>query len=127
MKNLKYNILIAVAATMGFASCTDLEEKPYDRIGADVFYQNENSVKAAVASIYGQVQNSLPENFYFLQEISADQVAWRVWNGGVWGYDEGEKYVLSTHTWSPESKIINNAWSGAWTAIGLSNQTLEGH
>jgi len=125
MKNLKYNILIAVAATMGFASCTDLEEKAYDRIGADVFYQNENSVKAAVASIYGQVQRSLPENFYFLQEISADQIAWRCWNSGSYGYDEGEKYVLSTHTWSPESKIINNAWSGAWTAIGLSNQTLE--
>ena len=49
MKNLKYNILIAMAATMGFASCTDLDEKAYDRIGADVYYQNENSVKAAVA------------------------------------------------------------------------------
>ena len=103
MKNLKYNILIAVAATMGFASCTDLDEKAYDRIGADVYYQNENSVKAAVASIYGQVQSSLPEAFYMLQEFSADQVTWRCWMGGTYGYDEGEKYVL----------------------IGLSNQTIE--
>ena len=125
MKNLKYNILIAVAATMGFASCTDLDEKAYDRIGADVYYQNENSVKAAVASIYGQVQSSLPEAFYMLQEFSADQVTWRCWMGGTYGYDEGEKYVLSTHTWSPQSVIINNAWKGAWTAIGLSNQTIE--
>ena len=125
MGKIKYNILLVAAAMMGFASCTDLDEKPYDRIGSEVYYQNENSVKAAVASIYGQVQQSNSENFYFLQELSADQLVWRVWNAGVWGYDEGEKYVLSTHTWSPESKIIQNAWSGAWTAIGLSNQMIE--
>ena len=125
MKNLKYNILIAVAATMGFASCTDLDEKAYDRIGADVYYQNENSVKAAVASIYGQWQSSVAESFYQLQEFSADQISWRSWMGGEYGWDAGAKYVISTQSWTPEATIINDAWKKSWTAVGLCNQTIE--
>lgn len=60
--------------------------------------------KVLLHPIYNQTETALPKVF-FLQELPADQIAWRVWNGGQWGYDEAEKYVLSTQTWSPESKI----------------------
>src|SRR3712207_8186099 len=88
-------------------------------------YQNETSVQGALASIYNQAGNSFAESFFFLQELPADQIAWRVWNGGQWGYDEAEKYVLSTQTWTPESKIIRNSWSSAWSIIGLSNNLIN--
>lgn len=48
----------------------------------------------------------------------------RSWNGGLWGYDEAEKFVLSTHTWTPDSKIIRSTWETAWTTIGLCNTLL---
>jgi hypothetical protein len=35
------------------------------------------------------------------------------------------KTVLSWHNWTSESTIINNAWNGAWTAIGLANLLLS--
>lgn len=36
-----------------------------------------------------------------------------------------EKFVLSTHTWTPDSKIIRSTWETAWTTIGLCNTLIE--
>ena len=125
MKTIKYSI-IAMALGLGLSACTDLDEKVYDRIDAGVYYQNEASVKGAVAAIYGQTSQTLAgENFFHLSEYPSDQITWRVWNGGLWGWDEAMKTVLSWHNWTTESTIINNAWNGAWTAIGLSNLLLS--
>ena len=108
------------------AACTDLDEKVYDRVDASVYYQNETSIKGAVAAIYGQTSQTLAgENFFHLSEYPADQITWRVWNGGLWGWDEAEKTVLSWHNWNSESTIIKNAWNGAWTAVGLANLLLS--
>ena len=125
MKTIKYSI-IAIALGLGLSACTDLDEKVYDRIDAGVYYQNESSVKGAVAAIYGQTSQTLAgENFFHLSEYPSDQITWRVWNGGLWGWDEAMKTVLSWHNWTSESTIINNAWNGAWTAIGLANLLLS--
>ena len=125
MKTIKYSI-IAIALGLGLSACTELDEKVYDRIDAGVYYQNESSVKGAVAAIYGQTSQTLAgENFFHLSEYPSDQITWRVWNGGLWGWDEAMKTVLSWHNWTSESTIINNAWNGAWTAIGLANLLLS--
>ena len=124
MKAIKYSI-IAVAMGIGLSACTDLDEKVYDRIDASVYYQNEASVIGAVAAIYNQTSSTLAgEHFFHLSEYPADQITWRAWNGGLWGWDEAEKITLSWHNWTEESKIVRDAWSNAWTAIGLANQLL---
>lgn len=125
MKHIKLSWILLVAMCCGLWSCTDLEEKVFDRVDASVYYQDETSVQGAVSSIYYTAAMSYLEYFWYLQEFSADQVAWRTWNGGLWGYDEGLKFVLSTHTWNSESKIIRQAWETAWTTIGLCNQLLN--
>ena len=125
MKVFKYSIM-AIAVAFGITACTDLDEKVYDRIDASVYYQNEASVKGAVAAIYNQTSSTLAgENFFHLSEYPADQLTWRVWNGGLWGWDEAMKTVLSWQNWTSESTIIRNAWSGAWTAVGLANLLLN--
>ncbi len=125
MKAIKYSI-IAMAVGLGMSACTDLDEKVYDRIDAGVYYQNEASVKGAVAAIYNQTSSTLAgENYFHLSEYPSDQLTWRVWNGGQWGWDEAMKTVLSWHNWTSESTIIENAWSGAWTAVGLANLLLS--
>lgn len=121
MKKIIFNTVLLIAVCFSTTSCFNLDEEVYDRIDASLYYENENSVKGAVASIYSSAALSYIEYFWYLQEFSADQVSWRVWNGGLWGYDEGEKTVLSTHTWTPESVIIRRAWQTAWTTIGLCN------
>ncbi len=126
MKDFKYIIIAIAVSVLGLSSCTDLDEKVNDRIDATVYYQNEASVKGAVAAIYNQTSSTLAgENFFHLSEYPADQLTWRVWNGGQWGWDEAMKTVLSWHNWNSESTIIQNAWSGAWTAVGLANLLLN--
>src|SRR3712207_1257985 len=119
MIHKRYSWLVAAALMLGVTSCTDLDEKVYDRIDASTYYQNETSVQGALASIYNQAGNSFAESFFFLQELPADQIAWRVWNGGQWGYDDTKKYVLSTKTGTRESKISHNLWSGGRNITGL--------
>ena len=116
---------MAAGLLMASTACTNLDEKVFDRIDAGVYYQDEMAVKGAVAPIYNNAAMGFCEYFWYLQEFPADQISWRVWNGGLWGYDEAEKYVLSTHTWTSESKIIRSAWEKAWTTIGLSNVLIN--
>ncbi len=127
---MKHNIIIryaigAAAALTCMTSCFNLDEKVFDRVDASVFYEDESSVKGAVAAIYEAASRGYAEYFYYLNEFSADQIAWRVWNGGLWGYDEGLKFQLSIQEWSPESTIIKQAWETAWTTIGLANNVIN--
>lgn len=117
-------LLSATAIAVGAWSCTDLDEVTFDRIDASTYYQDENSVKGAVASIYASATSGFLEYFWYLNEFPADQVTWRSWNGGAWGYDEAAKFVLSTQTWNSESVIIRQAWEHAWETIGLCNTLI---
>lgn len=125
MKYIKYNWLLLALLSFSLSSCFDLDEEVFDRVDSNIYYQDENSVKGAVASIYEVGTKSYIEYFWYLQEFSADQVAWRSWNGGLWGYDEAEKFVLSTQNWTPDSKIIRSTWETAWSTIGLCNTLIS--
>lgn len=118
-------LLSATALAVGATSCTDLDEKTFDRIDASTYYQDENSVKGAVAAIYSSAENSFLEYFWYLNEYSADQIAWRTWNGGSWGWDEGAKFVLSAQSWNSENEINRKAWENAWQTIGLCNTIID--
>ena len=117
--------MATVAAALCMTACFNLDETTYDRIDSNAFYQNESSVQGAVASIYYNAGNGFVEYDFYLQEFSADQIAWRTWNGGLWGWDEGLKYVLSAHSWTSEAKIVLQAWQTAWKTIGLCNQLIS--
>jgi hypothetical protein len=120
-----FNYTAIAAVALSLSSCFNLEEKAFNRIEKDNFYQNEGSVKGAVASVYYTAEGSFGEYFFYLNEFSADQIAWRVWNGGQWGWDNAEKFVLSSHTWTSESVIIRNAWNNTWGAIGEANSIIH--
>ena len=124
MKKIKLYSCVLALAGLTLSGCTDLDEKVYDRIDASIYYQDENSIKGSVSAIYSSACSGFLEYFWYLNEFSADQIAWRTWNGGGWGWDEANKYVLSAHSWNSESLIIRQAWEKAWTTIGLCNTIL---
>lgn len=116
--------ILAMAFGLLTMSGCDLTEKNYSNIDASVYYQNETSIRGAVAAIYSRAAYGFCEYFYYLQEFSADQIAWRTWNAGLWGWDEGLKFVLSSHTWTSEAKIVDQAWGVAWETIAYCNQLI---
>lgn len=124
LKNTLKRILGVLAACVAVTGCFDMEETPFTNLTASTFLKDEAAVKQVIANIYAQEQGDLSEYYWYAQELSADQISWRSWNGGSWGWDSGDKFVLSTHTWTPLSNYVNRIWSGAWTAIGLINNFL---
>ena len=120
-----FNTIALAAAALSLTACFDLTEQAFNRIEADNFYQNEGSVKGAVASVYYTAEGSFGEYFFYLNEFSADQIAWRVWVGGTYGWDNAEKFVLSSHTWTSQSSIIQSAWNNTWGAIGECNSIIH--
>ena len=123
MNAIKKFLVMAISG-LAFTGCFDMTEHPYTLLDASNYFTDENSVKQVVAHIYAQEQSDLSELYWYAQELSADQITWRSWNGGSWGWDSGDKFVLSTHTWNPSSNYVNRIWSGAWTAIGLCNNFI---
>ena len=124
MKNIKLLSIIFLFLATTLTSCFDLEEEPFNQLDPSSFYNDEGSVKAAISAIYAQEMTDLAEFYWYMQEFSADQIAWRTWNGGNWGWDEAYKYVLSTHTWDSQSTVIEVTWEKGWTAIGMCNNVI---
>ncbi|MCH5226868.1 MAG: RagB/SusD family nutrient uptake outer membrane protein [Muribaculaceae bacterium] len=125
LKKICFTLLAGGLLSGATTSCTDLDEKVFSEIDSSNYFTSAASVDGAVASIYYAAIRGFLEYFYQLNEFSADQIAWRTWNGGQWGYDNAEKFVLSTQTWTANSVIIQNAWNNAWTTIGLCNSLLS--
>ena len=123
MNAIKKFLVIAISG-LAFTGCFDMTERPYTLLDASNYFTDENSIKQVIAHIYAQEQADLSEQYWYAQELSADQITWRSWNGGSWGWDSGDKFVLSTHTWNPSSNYVNQIWSKAWTAIGLCNNFI---
>ena len=124
MKRHILKLFLLISAGLSLQSCFNLDEEVFDRVDKSIYYSDESSVKGAVAAIYNKAAMSYVEYFFYLQEFSADQIAWRSWNGGLWGYDEAQKFVLSCQNWNADSKIIQQTWETAWSAIGLCNNVV---
>lgn len=124
MRHIIKKSVALLLSIIAVSSCFNLDEQVFDKVDAGIYYSDETSVKGAIASIYSVAATSYAEYFFYLQEFSADQISWRAWNGGLWGYDEAEKLVLSMHSWTSESKIIRQTWEKAWETIGLCNNTI---
>lgn len=122
----KISILLStLLAGMTVTGCFDMDEHPFSLLDASTYFTSESAVKQVIGNIYSQEQGDLSELYWYAQELSADQITWRSWNGGSWGWDSGDKFVLSTHTWTPLSNYVNRIWNGAWTAIGLCNNFID--
>lgn len=125
MKKIHTSLIALLACGLTFTGCFDMDEHPYTLLDASNYFKDETSVMQVIANIYAQEQGDLSEFYWYAQELSADQIAWRSWNGGSWGWDSGDKFVLSTHTWTPLANYVNRIWNGAWTAIGLCNNFID--
>ncbi|MCD8031829.1 MAG: RagB/SusD family nutrient uptake outer membrane protein [Bacteroides sp.] len=124
MKKIR-NIVLAIGCFLVSHSCFDLTEEVFSDLDSNLYYENEGSIKGVISEIYYCSFNNYNDSFWYLQEFSADQVNWRSWNNGLWGYSEGKRLMISTQNWTSEASLIKEAWEKAWEAIGLCNSALD--
>lgn len=128
MKSKSIIYLGLVAALSFTSSCKkQLEEKAYDQLLTDNFYNNETEVVSAVLRPYTHanawVTPSGQDGWWRAAELSADQLAWPT--KGRHGEDGGKWKRLHYHTWTTDEGGLNNAWSLMYWGMGLCNDAIE--
>ncbi len=56
MKTVNY-IMVAVAVTLGFSSCYDLDVAPYDKVAQNNYWKTEADAKSGVMGVYAQLKD----------------------------------------------------------------------
>ncbi len=105
-------------------SCFDLNEKTFNILEAKVYYRDKASVEGVIARLYTDNDGN-EQPFTELQEFPADQINWRTWYGGAYGWDEGAHYFLSIQNWTPKTSGVEKAWNEGFKTIGFCNSALD--
>src|SRR5690606_24323473 len=128
MKYLK-NIGRAVcflALSLHINACTNLDEKVYDELVTDNYYNNREQVLSAVLRPYTHANAwATPgqDGWWRLSAYAADQLAWSV--KGRHGQD-GVKWIrLHYHTWIPDDTFISGAGNLMRWGMGLCTDPIE--
>lgn len=121
----KYKLLFASLLLMTVApACTDLEEEAFDILPAGNYYQDQNSIIAAVTRPYEHAHwNGWDGDRWNLSELTADQFVWA--QKGRHGQDGGNWVRLHRHEWNSEEGAINGGWNGPYQGIMQCNVIME--
>lgn len=105
-----------MAIIVALPSCTKLDEEAFEILPADNYYQDKNSVIAAVLRPYEHGHwNGWDGDRWILQELTADNFVWT--QKGKHGYDNGDWIRMHGHTWTNEQGQINGGWVGPYQGI----------
>ena len=120
-RNIFYLVLLLSVVV---PSCTNLEEEAFDVLPADRYYQDKNSIIAAVTRVYEHSHwNAWEGDRWNLQELTADHFVWT--QKGKHGYDGGDWIRLHGHAWNADQGQINGGWAGPYQGIGQVNAILK--
>lgn len=123
MKN-RIIINLGLALSIVASSCTKLDEEPFSVLVSDLYYQDRNSVMAAVVRPYEHGHwCGWDGDRWNLSELTADNFVWA--QKGKHGYDGGNWVRLHGHTWTPEEGSVNGGWVGPYQGIAQCNIILH--
>ncbi|MCF6402923.1 RagB/SusD family nutrient uptake outer membrane protein [Chitinophaga filiformis] len=122
-RNIK-SCFILLAGLLLSGSCTDLDEKLYDRITSDNFLQTKADVirdfLRPFEHSYWSIQGGAT---FMLQENSTDELM-TLNRQGDW-YDGAQYQRVHYHTWTPNDNYASDAWNALYQGINLATNSLE--
>ncbi|RYY55811.1 MAG: RagB/SusD family nutrient uptake outer membrane protein [Chitinophagaceae bacterium] len=123
MKNKKL-IYLGLGLLLAGSSCTKLDEEPFSDLTSDSYYQDRNTVMAAVVRPYEHGHwCGWDGDRWNLSELTGDQFIWA--QKGKHGYDGGNWVRLHGHSWTPEEGGVNGGWVGPYQGIAQCNIILR--
>lgn len=115
--------LLPVAGSL--QACTDLTEVPSSALTPETFFQNEEEVLGALASVYAQLRQ-LTEGYYNLTEVSSDEYIVPT-RGNDW-FDNGRWLEIHKQTWTANSTSslddMNATWNNLFAGVTRANAVL---
>ena len=128
---MKKLIYILTAAALVQAACTNLDERVYDQLTADDYFDNftEEDIPAALGSVYSDLRTLYAGDnvhtegcWLYTNEETGD--GWVTPSrGGAW-YDGGIYQRLNNHTWKIDDAHVLGNWRKAYAAINTCNRLM---
>ncbi len=123
MNKLKFLYTLILVGLMAPA-CTKLEEEAFNVLPSEIYYQDKNSIIAALVRPYEHGHwCGWDGDRWLLSELTADQLVWA--QKGKHGYDGGDWVRLHGHSWNPDDGHINGAWVGPYQGIAQCNIIMK--
>lgn len=133
MKNKILSIL-ALSGLLAMSSCTDLDEKLYDKVPMDEYGQTDKEIQTIVGGAYASLRgfsdsdqggtNCYPtcEYVFFLDECASDEAC--IPTRGTDWYDAGRYQEVQRHTWSAGNIMILSSWKYCFQGISSVNTII---
>ena len=112
--------MTALAVTL-MCSCTDLNEKIFDQVSSDNYYNTKMDVIRAVYRPFQQGYYSV-QSRQVIEELTGDLVA--TWKKDDWWDDGGRWRRLHDHTWTIEDEVLKTEWNGCFTGVMQCNSVI---
>lgn len=120
-------ISIVSLCMASLSNCTKLDEKLYNELNENNFYNNKLEVMQASLRPFTHMQAWIAPTgqsaYYYHSELSSDQLAWP--QKGRHGYDGGDHFRQHYHTWTSNEGRMRGAWELMWTGVGYVNSAIE--
>ena len=125
MKKTIYRKFMAIGLGISFLtfSCTDLNEKLYDRVTADNFFKTNDEFIASLGQAYsnfGGLGNH--SNLWSINELTSDELVITT-KGGDW-FDGVVLQQLHLHTFTSDNGFFNNAWGFMYGGVNTCNRLI---
>lgn len=115
-------------------SCTDLDEKLYDKVSTDDYGKTEAEIRTIVGGAYATLRGFNDANaggticyptcefIFFLNECVSDEAV--IPTRGTDWYDGGRYQQLQEHTWDADNITILSAWKYCFQGIANINSII---
>ena len=133
MVNMKLkSIIIASAALIIAAACTDLEEENFSFVPASEYGTTPDEIKTIAGGAYASLRggqyggtNCSPasEYVFFLVECVSDEMCVPT-RGSDW-YDGGRYQEAQNHDFSPDNALVLSGWKYCYTGIASCNFVIS--
>ncbi len=117
------SILAGASLLLSMPSCTDLDEKVYDKLSADTFGMTETEIDALVGTVNNTLRSYFGGDFYALDDQAGSMSVKPTRQGGDW-YDGGQYREIDMHDYTAQTSCVRGAWSTASQSIGTCNAAL---
>lgn len=123
MNKIKIFCFLLLSALV-IPSCTNLDEEVFDTLTTDIYYQDKNSIIAALVRPYEHGHwCGWDGDRWLLQELTADNFMWA--QKGKHGWDGGQWIRLHGHDWTDNEGVVYGAWVGPYQGIAQCNQFIS--
>jgi SusD family. len=133
--NNKFITLLSFSILV-LTSCTDLNEKLYDKVSMDDYGKNEKEIQTVVGGAYATLRgygsstdegngvNCYPtcEYVFFLDECASDEAC--IPTRGTDWYDGGRYQELQYHKWDSENTCVLASWRYSYVGISKINAII---